>query len=110
MLLCVLFLFFFSSRRRHTRLQGDWSSDVCSSDLFPMVAMTAASLGERALAVDALLMETPKNTWLPNGHNWQRANLPLYLPGNGGLLLAMAHMAKLGTFPEMWEARWEGLL
>src|SRR5256885_8412575 len=29
----VLGLFFFSSRRRHTRLQGDWSSDVCSSDL-----------------------------------------------------------------------------
>src|ERR1022692_1261696 len=28
---CVMF--FFSSRRRHTRLQGDWSSDVCSSDL-----------------------------------------------------------------------------
>src|SRR6266446_10464889 len=34
--LSVLFepvIFFFSSRRRHTRLQGDWSSDVCSSDL-----------------------------------------------------------------------------
>src|SRR6266446_9793997 len=29
-----LFFFFFSSRRRHTRLQGDWSSDVCSSDLY----------------------------------------------------------------------------
>src|SRR5205807_5503349 len=29
---CFCF-FFFSSRRRHTRLQGDWSSDVCSSDL-----------------------------------------------------------------------------
>src|SRR5688500_20395039 len=28
-----LLVFFFSSRRRHTRLQGDWSSDVCSSDL-----------------------------------------------------------------------------
>src|SRR6266487_6049855 len=27
--------FFFSSRRRHTRWTGDWSSDVCSSDLFP---------------------------------------------------------------------------
>src|SRR5574344_2553965 len=26
--------FFFSSRRRHTRRSGDWSSDVCSSDLF----------------------------------------------------------------------------
>src|SRR5256885_5509923 len=29
----VVSSFFFSSRRRHTRLQGDWSSDVCSSDL-----------------------------------------------------------------------------
>src|SRR5256885_10083147 len=29
----VMRFFFFSSRRRHTRLQGDWSSDVCSSDL-----------------------------------------------------------------------------
>src|ERR1039457_1750294 len=29
----MLSFFFFSSRRRHTRLQGDWSSDVCSSDL-----------------------------------------------------------------------------
>src|ERR1039457_2373435 len=28
-----MFFFFFTSRRRHTRLQGDWSSDVCSSDL-----------------------------------------------------------------------------
>src|SRR5690606_40248471 len=29
----LLFLFFFSSRRRHTRFSRDWSSDVCSSDL-----------------------------------------------------------------------------
>src|SRR5438046_5979222 len=38
MLMCYLsrlfyFVFFFSSRRRHTRLVSDWSSDVCSSDL-----------------------------------------------------------------------------
>src|SRR2546426_2568081 len=33
-MLCV----FFSSRRRHTILQGDWSSDVCSSDLAPQHA------------------------------------------------------------------------
>src|SRR5256885_9003100 len=31
-----ILVFFFSSRRRHTRLQGDWSSDVCSSDLAEM--------------------------------------------------------------------------
>src|SRR5437762_4389291 len=30
----VALFFFFSSRRRHTRYIGDWSSDVCSSDLF----------------------------------------------------------------------------
>src|SRR3989454_9277552 len=39
--------FFFSSRRRHTRLQGDWSSDVCSSDLDDadrLVAHAAAGL------------------------------------------------------------------
>src|SRR5438094_7686661 len=29
----IFFFFFFSSRRRHTRSYGDWSSDVCSSDL-----------------------------------------------------------------------------
>src|SRR5688500_20019826 len=33
LVLPFLLFFFFSSRRRHTRLQGDWSSDVCSSDL-----------------------------------------------------------------------------
>src|SRR5260370_25377387 len=30
---CLRFSFFVSSRRRHTRFKGDWSSDVCSSDL-----------------------------------------------------------------------------
>src|SRR5690348_18105419 len=33
-----MLLFFFSSRRRHTRWTGDWSSDVCSSDLQPPVS------------------------------------------------------------------------
>src|SRR5204863_1519464 len=31
---CSVFFFFFSSRRRHTSSLRDWSSDVCSSDLF----------------------------------------------------------------------------
>src|SRR5438876_11111348 len=33
MIECIHDFFFFSSRRRHTRWTGDWSSDVCSSDL-----------------------------------------------------------------------------
>src|SRR5438046_10548104 len=35
-----VFFFFFSSRRRHTRLVSDWSSDVCSSDLFWLPVQT----------------------------------------------------------------------
>src|SRR5690606_41018325 len=35
MLFCSVF--FFSSRRRHTRFSRDWSSDVCSSDLFGLL-------------------------------------------------------------------------
>src|SRR5690606_40248564 len=35
-------LFFFSSRRRHTRFSRDWSSDVCSSDLGAAVAVQQA--------------------------------------------------------------------
>src|SRR5256885_10823013 len=37
---------FFSSRRRHTRLQGDWSSDVCSSDLRNQATPTAKDISD----------------------------------------------------------------
>src|SRR5205807_3970920 len=40
--------FFFSSRRRHTRLQGDWSSDVCSSDLAERSAINSVVQGSAA--------------------------------------------------------------
>src|SRR6266487_6010159 len=39
-----MFFFFFSSRRRHTRWTGDWSSDVCSSDLDRKVLLLAYHL------------------------------------------------------------------
>jgi protein-glucosylgalactosylhydroxylysine glucosidase len=94
-------------RRTLRKVFAEWKwADTWGWD-FGMVAMTAASLGEPALAARALTMETPKNTWLANGHNWQRANLPVYLPGNGALLLALAHMAKRNAFPPEWHARWD---
>src|SRR5690606_40210334 len=43
-------LFFFSSRRRHTRFSRDWSSDVCSSDLFLTLACSCRK--ERLSPVD----------------------------------------------------------
>src|SRR5437867_13329935 len=41
-------IFFFSSRRRHTRSYGDWSSDVCSSDLVVQVLDRERDAVERA--------------------------------------------------------------
>jgi hypothetical protein len=86
-----------------------------------MMAMTAARLGERERAVDALLATTAKNKYLANGHNFQiEHSLPIYLPGNGGLLYAAAMMAGgwdgapqeyAPGFPNIgrWSVRSEGL-
>src|SRR2546428_9024588 len=55
-------LFFFSSRRRHTRSDRDWSSDVCSSDLGRFGGRGAFGSYEAACAspdVDAVLICTP---------------------------------------------------
>src|SRR2546430_4698008 len=40
----MLFFFFFSSRRRHTRFDCDWSSDVCSSDLFRVAGCSVCGI------------------------------------------------------------------
>ncbi|MCD8366160.1 MAG: glycoside hydrolase family 65 [Clostridiales bacterium] len=61
---------------------------------FAMLAMTAVRLGDPETAVEILLKDTPKNTYVASGNNYQgeRKDLPLYLPGNGSLLLAAAMM------------------
>src|SRR5205809_3922413 len=46
-LFVIFFFFFFSSRRRHTRCSRDWSSDVCSSDLFAGLRETATTADAR---------------------------------------------------------------
>lgn len=86
---------------------------------YPMTAMCAARLGEPEKAVEALLMDKRTNTYLLNGHNYQDARLRVYLPGNGGLLAAVAMMCagwdgnKVETpgFPKdgTWNVVWEGL-
>lgn len=70
-----------------------WDWDSTWGWDYPMIAMTAARLNRPHDAVDALLMDRGKNTYLANGHNFQTEALPLYLPGNGGLLTAVALMA-----------------
>jgi len=107
-------------RRTLYKTMNEWKWEQTWGWDYPLTAMTAARLGEPKTAVDALLMTTEKNRYLPNGHNWQRPNLPCYLPGNGGLLYAVAMMARgwrdaaqrqAPGFPEdgSWTVRWESL-
>lgn len=86
---------------------------------YPMAAMTATRLGEPELAVRALSMSVQKNTFLVNGHNRQDDSLPIYLPGNGGLLIAAGLMvagwdgntrAHPGFPSERWRVRADGIL
>src|SRR5258706_13639870 len=60
-----MMFFFFSSRRRHTRLVSDWSSDVCSSDLDPFRRIPD-HLQERKMEPDLRLDFEEKALW-PRG-------------------------------------------
>lgn len=106
---------------KHTQewIWDNWNWDHTWGWDYPMVAMNATRLGVPENAVSALLMDKRTNTYLPNGHNYQDQRLRCYLPGNGGLLTAIAMMCagwdgcqeKNPGFPKdgKWDVRWEGL-
>ena len=106
---------------KHTQewIWDNWNWDHTWGWDYPMVAMNAARLGVPEEAVCALLMGKRTNTYLPNGHNYQDGRLRCYLPGNGGLLTAIAMMCAGWDgctetnpgFPKngLWDVRWEGL-
>ena len=59
--------FFFSSRRRHTRLVRDWSSDVCSSDLSKATALESMLVrGVSGMGTSLAIILDPGYTW-PDG-------------------------------------------
>lgn len=97
----------------------NWKWDTSWGWDYPMMAMCAARMGEPQNAVGALLMKEQKNTYLVSGHNYQDGRLRLYLPGNGGYLMAVAMMCAGWDgstnpnpgFPQdgNWNVKWEGL-
>src|SRR5688572_31597054 len=64
----VLFIFFFSSRRRHTRFDCDWSSDVCSSDLRCESNCFSTPAGVRTIPHETIF-EDRKSTRLNSSHS-----------------------------------------
>lgn len=95
-----------------------WTWDDTWGWDFPMTAMSAARLNMPEKAIDALMMNIRTNTYLINGHNYQDERLRIYLPGNGGLLTAVAMMCAGWDgnttpnpgFPKdgSWKVKWEG--
>lgn len=109
-------------RRTLHKIMENWDWNNTWGWDYPMMAMTAARLGEGETAIKLLLLDKSKNSYLVNGHNPQQGStLPLYLPGNGGLLYATALMAAgwdgapsgkhTPGFPDdgNWVVKWEGL-
>ena len=94
----------------------DWSYEPLWGWDFAVMAMTAGRLGEKDTVVDCLLKDTIKNVYVTSGNNRQvsRNDLPLYLPGNGSLLLAVAFLAAgsdtaPACFPDTWEVECENM-
>lgn len=107
-------------RRTLASVMENWNWPTTWGWDYGMIAMCAARLGERDTAIDALLIDKGKNTYLVSGHNFQEPKrLRLYLPGNGSLLDAVAMMCAGWDgctdtlnpgFPSSgWNVRWEGL-
>jgi hypothetical protein len=100
------------------KVWATWNWDRCWGWDFPWMAMAAARTGQPELAVEALLKDSPRNQYDFQGIN-TGGPCP-YLPGNGGLLYAVAMMAAgwdgaperhAPGFPEngQWQVCWEGL-
>src|SRR2546430_8066919 len=91
-----LSFFFFSSRRRHTRFDCDWSSDVCSSDLYKKSRRENAEI-DRAV-VHVLSHQTESAEFLefsPYGYDERQYCSPGFNLPVGGLMRSV-----WGTFPE----------
>jgi hypothetical protein len=92
---------------------GSWSWN------YPTLAMNATRLLQPEVALRAITMDNREDLLLPSGNNYRSTRLRSYLPGNGGLLLAVSMMCagwdgcsvSNPGFPKdgKWNVRWEGL-
>lgn len=88
---------------------ADWDWETAWGWDYGALAMCACRLGRQELAYEILLCEQEKNRWLDSGHNFQVPGaLPLYLPGNGALLAAVALLAACGRGAAGWQLEAEG--
>lgn len=108
-----------TAHRTLLKVWSTWDWGRCWGWDFPWMAMSAARLGEPNLAIDALFKEAGTKNFYDERGVCTGGPCP-YLPGNGGLLYAVAMMAagwdgapakNAPGFPDdgSWTVRWEGL-
>src|SRR6266550_5264651 len=102
----MVVIFFFSSRRRHTRCSRDWSSDVCSSDLGERVGKAKPTVSNRLrlLELPDDLLGLVERGELSEGH----ARAVLAVPDNEGRRRLARQIVRRGMSVRAAEraARW----
>src|SRR5438876_11693875 len=106
-----MFFFFFSSRRRHTRWTGDWSSDVCSSDLVTLasiiadtlVAMYNPQLATWRTSPAANEIERHTLAWLTGKFGFPATAIASFTNGGAEANLSAVIVALTRTFPDYGE-------
>src|SRR3989440_1943358 len=92
----LIFLFFFSSRRRHTRSDRDWSSDVCSSDLLAVAhAKKLQSTPPEVVAATALFCDGELSA--------AEKQIRAFLLRHGNHVEAMRLLARIGVAREVFD-------
>src|SRR5258707_15499668 len=108
-------IFFFSSRRRHTRYWRDWSSDVCSSDLITRAEVVLGVGG--TLVIAALLVPTwlgpIERAWMGLAHLISKVTTPIFMGIVYFIVIAPIGLVRrlAGASPitrrELLETRWQ---
>src|SRR2546430_2006109 len=92
-----VFFFFFSSRRRHTRFDCDWSSDVCSSDLASRRAPRRGAVRGDESRSDGSPLPGSAGVTDPARERYARVQAAMARRGVGALLLATPHLAAFAS-------------
>ena len=107
----MTYFFFFSSRRRHTRLRRDWSSDVCSSDLdVNHIKNSYFNIVTESYMYNTSLPQSHKTIFEMSEKTYKALNCqPFIHLGSYGVLKYMRSMG-YQTFPELFDESYDDII
>src|SRR2546422_2945494 len=102
----TLLVFFFSSRRRHTRCSRDWSSDVCSSDLVNLGVALAGVLAYLILSINVYLESQAFGVFRLGGSEERRVGERVDLGGRRIIKKKKDGVGCRGGRVHVWGEKW----